>query len=124
MHAELKQSDRAFVVDVVNDNGTSANRANDGGEDLIVNVPEHIQPSLDGVLDYYTQNGQKPEIKLSGSPLNIVSEFIAQVEATLPESLLNSGRDIIDFVIASLCQFSRDKSVNHITFNFIFSRKQ
>jgi hypothetical protein len=121
MQTELKQKQNVFKVDIVNDNSEPLNT--DAPEDLTIDVPEHIQPSLDSVLDFYSSNGQKPLIKLSGNPLDIVSEFISEVEKTLPEALLNSGRDIIDFVINNLCRFSRDKSVNHISFNFSFNRK-
>lgn len=121
MQADLIQKQKILTVDVANDKVTHPARLE--SNDIFIDVPNHVQPSLDSVLDYYADNGQKLEIKLCGSPLDIVSEFISQVEATLPESLLNNGRDAMDFIIYNLCEFSREKSISHMTFNFVFQRK-
>jgi len=122
MQATLTKSQNVFTVDVANDVRTFNHT--DESNELVISVPNHMQPALDSVLDYYADNGQKPSIKLCGNPLDIVSDFITQIETTLPQHLLNSGRDIIDFIINNLCEFSREKSVNHMTFNFTFQRKQ
>lgn len=122
MQAELLKQRNVFKVDVANDPGAAIIKVE--SKDLIVDVPENIQPSLDSLLDYYADNGQKPEIKLCGNPLDIVSDFVTQIEATLPENLINNGRDVIDFMIHNLCDFSREKNVSHMTFNFVFHRNR
>ncbi len=117
----LKKQEKNFKIDVV----TAPDTSNDNAEstDFLIDVPAHLQPSLDCVLDYYTDNALKPVVKLCGGLLDVVSDFIRQIEATLPPTLINYGRDIIDFIISNLCEFCREKSVTHMTFNFSFNRK-
>ena len=121
MLAELTKPQTVFKVDVANDMPAASDAVSTTRE-LMINVPQHVQPSLDKILDYYTENSKKPIIKLCGNPLEIVCDFITQIEASLPENLLSNGRDVIDFMIHNLCEFCREKNVNHLTFNFVFHR--
>lgn len=113
-----KNQSKLFQIDVAND----INENDAHNNDVFINVPQHLQPSLDAVLDYYVETGQKPIIKLCGNPLDVVSGFIRKMEETLPPHLLNNGKDIMDFIIHNLCEFGREKSVNQMIFNFTFMR--
>lgn len=121
IQAELTKPQSVFKVDVSNNDSVTIDSV-EITKELMIDVPMHVQPSLDKILDYYSENGKKPIIKLCGNPLDIVCDFITQIEATLPENLVNNGRDVIDFMINNLCGFCREKNVNHMTFNFIFHR--
>lgn len=121
MQAELLKPQTVFKVDVANDMPAISDVVSSSKE-LMIDVPMHIQPSLDKILDYYTENSLKPVIKLCGNPLDVVCDFITQIEASLPENLINNGRDVIDFMTHNLCEFCREKNVSHMTFNFIFHR--
>lgn len=91
-------------------------------QNAVIFVPDHIQPSMDALLDYYTNTAQKPVVKLCGGPLDIVSDFITQIESTISADLLNETRDVMDFMISNICDFCRDKSVSYMTFHFEFNR--
>jgi hypothetical protein len=87
-----------------------------------IKIPDQIQSAFDEILDFYAQNGQKPLIKLCGNPLDAVTGFIQNIKETLPENLINSGKDMMDFIIHQLCEFCRDHQMNYMTFHFTFDR--
>lgn len=91
-------------------------------ENYSIDIPNHLQTSLDNLLDYYAASGKKPTIQLCGSPFDIITDFITQIETSLPENLLNNGKDLIDYIINSLCEFCREKSITHMTYQFTFLR--
>lgn len=124
MLKDRNRTHEALKINVTAPHGNNNDSARrEDAENILINVPEHVQPSLDKVLDYYAESGKRPLIKLCGGPLDIVSDFITQTEATLPANLLNNGRDVLDFIIHNICEFCRDKSVTHMTFNFTFNHK-
>ena len=124
-----KKADAFSVSVAVNDDRAAVPVAADNVENdmpsmgaITINVPSHAQPSLDAILDHYAQTGAKPDIKLCGNPLEIVSNFIEKMQETLPPHLVNSGKDILDYMINSLCDFCRSRKMNHMTLQFKFER--
>ena len=91
------------------------------GESTIA-IPAHVQNIVDEMLDYYSENNIKPVIKVSGNPLEIVSNFVNTLQETLPANLMTSGKDFMDFVINSLCDFCRERSIGYMSLNLSFSR--
>lgn len=111
----------AFAVEIAtNTQNADAERHHNGA--FMIDVPQHIQSSLDAVLEYYAQSGTKPEIKLCGNPLDIVSDFITKMQETLPAHLNHQAKDVLDFMIRELCGFCKERSMNYLTLHFSFNR--
>lgn len=119
---QIKQPQKAdaFRIDV--DMGNVLSHSNGEIGAMAIDVPAHIQPALDMILDHYAQTGAKPEIKLCGNPLDIVSDFITKMQETLPAYLVNNGKDVMDFMIREICDFCRSRAMNHMTLQFRFDR--
>lgn len=127
MSSEIQTMDRGLEIKVKSPNCDKICQNNHPNENsperLLVNVPEHIQNSLDCLLDFYTEQGLKPVITLTGNALDIVCEFINHIQNNLPESFISTGKDVIDFIIDKLCDHCRNNSIGNIDFNFEFNRK-
>jgi hypothetical protein len=87
-----------------------------------LDIPSHIQTSLDAILDYYADNALIPEIKLCGNPLDIASEFVIKIHETVPAHLTNASKDILDFMIREMAEFCKMRSLNYLTLRFSFNR--
>lgn len=86
-------------------------------------LPDNIQTALDTLLDNYTQSGVRPDIKLCGNPLDIVSELVTQIQNITPSHMQNTSKDFMDYIINVLCDFCRQRQINHMTVHFGFSNK-
>ncbi|PCH99489.1 MAG: hypothetical protein COB76_05650 [Alphaproteobacteria bacterium] len=104
---------------------TPENMGADDGVQLgatVIDLPLHTQKSLDAILDYYVGHAIIPEIKLSGAPLDIVSDLIIQMRETVPEYLTHQAKDVLDFMVREVAEFCKARSVNYATLEFAFDR--
>lgn len=90
--------------------------------DNIFDIPADVQDHLDLILDYYADNALKPRLQICGDPLHIVSSLVVQLQKTLPETLVSSGKIVLDFLIGQITSFCRDNNAGRITFSFEFKR--
>lgn len=88
----------------------------------MIDLPSHIQKSLDAILDYYVQNAIIPEIKLSGAPVEIVSELIIKMRETVPAHLTHQSKDVLDFMVREIAEFCKSRAINYLTLKFTFDR--
>jgi|GEM_PF-5596778 len=87
-----------------------------------LNVPDDVQSHLDVLLDYCHDNALRPHLQICGDPLHVVSSLIVQLQKSLPETLANSGKIVLDFLIGQITTFCRNNNAGRISFSFEFKR--
>lgn len=83
-------------------------------------MPDHVQNSLDRILQFYRSKSMRPQVNLSGDPLAITSGLVSQVRGTLPNNLQKDGTVLLDYLIQEIVSFCREKQVRSLYLNFVF----
>lgn len=109
MQAVLKQKD-------------TSERSVESSVSLGFDMPEQVQNSLDRILEYYGRHSMRPIINLQGDPLDITSGLVSKLQTTLPSTLKDEGKILLDFLVREIVSFCREKKVQSLSLNFVFER--
>jgi hypothetical protein len=87
-------------------------------------VAYRTQKSIDRVLEYFIRNGRLLSIEAQGDVMSIVTKIITDTKAQTPSYLSHDVDEMMNYLIAWLCDYCEDTNMHYMDLTFSLKKKQ
>jgi hypothetical protein len=114
----LNQTTLSEIDAFITDNVTNEDRVWDKP------VSYRTQKSIDRVLEYFVRNGRLLEIDAEGDIMTVVTKIIMDIKSQTPSFLSHDIDEMMNYMIAWLCDYCEDTKTNYMNLTFSLKKKQ